>query len=123
MYEDLNNIKVIRGYMESLALHTGAPAVHWEENTSCISVVEYKGVTTRVKHINIPVCFLQHQFDNGFFIPKYEKSSVMPEDICTKLCSGPIISRSTKWMTGFRFYPTSETEHYQFMRLHKFIVN
>ena len=27
-----------------------------------------------------------------------------------------------KLNTGFRFYPTSETEHYQFMRLHEFIV-
>ena len=34
--------------MEALALHTGAPAVHWEDNTSCIYVVEDKRVTTRV---------------------------------------------------------------------------
>ena len=74
------------------------------------------------KHIDIPVCFLQEQFDNGILLPKYDKSSVMPADMCTKPCSGPIISRSTKWMTGFRFYPTSETERYQFMILHEFIV-
>ena len=42
----------------------------------------------------------------------------MQSDMCTKPCSGPIIGRITKWMTGLRFYPTSETEHYQFMRLH-----
>ena len=45
----------------------------------------------------------------------------MPSDMCTKPCSGPIISQS-KWMTGLRFYPNSDTEHYQFMRLHEFIV-
>ena len=27
----------------------------------------------------------------------------MPADMCTKPCSGPIISRSIKWMTEFRF--------------------
>ena len=47
--------------MEALALHTGAPTVHWEDNTCCISVVEAKIVTTRVKHIFIHVCFLQYQ--------------------------------------------------------------
>ena len=31
--------------MKALALHTGAPTVHWEYNTSCISVVEAKKVT------------------------------------------------------------------------------
>ena len=45
--------------MEALALHTGASTEHWEYNTSCISVVEDKIVTPRVKHIDIPVYFLQ----------------------------------------------------------------
>ena len=88
-----------------------------------ISVVEAHRVNPRVKHIGIPVCFLQEKCDNGLFIPKYENSSVMPADMCTKPYSGTLISLSTKWMTVFRFYPDSETEHYQFMRLRKFIVN
>ena len=108
--------------MEALEIYTGAPTVHWEDSTSCISVVEAKIVTPRVKHIDIKVCFLQEQFDNGLFLPKYDKSSVVPTYMCTKPCPGPIIIRSTKWMAGFRFYPTSETEHYQLMRLHEFIV-
>ena len=37
--------------MESLAIHTGEPTVHWEENTRCIYAVEAKIVTPRVKHI------------------------------------------------------------------------
>ena len=118
MYKAVKKTKVIRIYMEALVLHTGAPTVHWEDNTSCIFVVEAKIVTPRIKHIDIPVYFLQEKFDNGIFLPKYEKSSVIPEDMCTKPCSVTIIGRSTKWMTGFRFYPTSETKHYQFMILH-----
>ena len=122
MYKSVKKTKFIQRCMEALALYTGAPTVHWEDNIGCISVVEAKIVTPRFKHIDIPVCFLLEKFDNGLFLTKYEKSSVMPADMCTKPCSGPIISRSTKWMTGFIFYPTSETEHYQFIRLHEFIV-
>ena len=122
MYKAVKKTKVIQRYMEALTLHTGAPTVHWDDNTSCISAVEAKIVTPRVKHIDIPVYFPREKVDNGLFLPKHEKSSFMPADMCTKPCSGAIISRSTKWMTGFRFYPTSETEHYQFMRLHEFIV-
>ena len=70
--------------MEDLALHTGAPTFHWEENTSCISISEYKIVTPIGKHIDILVCFLHEKFDNGLFLPKYENSSVMLEDMCTK---------------------------------------
>ena len=68
MYKYVKKTKVTQRYMEALALYTGAPTVHWEDNTSCISVVEAKIVTPRVKHINIPVCFLQEQFDTGLFI-------------------------------------------------------
>ena len=84
MYKAIKKTKVIWRYMEALSLHTGAPTVHWEDNTSCISVVESKIVTTRVKHIDILVCFLKEQFDNGLFLKKYEKSSVMPADMFPK---------------------------------------
>ena len=95
--------------MEALALHTGAPTVHWEDNTIFISVVEYKSVAPRFKHIDIYVFFLQEQFDNDIFVPKYEKSSFMAEDMCTKPCSGPIIIQRTKVITEFRLYPTIDT--------------
>ena len=109
--------------MEALVLHTCASTSHWEYNTSCIYVVEAKLVTPIVKHIYIPVCFLPDQFYNGLFIPKYEKSSVMLADMCTKPCSGPIFSRSNKLITGFRLYLNIETERYLFMILHEFIVD
>ena len=57
----------------------------------------------------MPVCFIQENFDNGIFVPKYDKSSVMPEDMCTKPFTGPIISRGNKLTTRLRFYPTSDT--------------
>ena len=62
MYKSVKKTKVIRRYMESLALHNGAPIVHWEDNTCFIFVFESKIVTPGVKHIDIPVCFLQEIF-------------------------------------------------------------
>ena len=109
MYKSIYKKKIIRRYMEAFALHNGAPTVNCEDKTIFISFVEAQIVTPRVKHIDIPVYFLQHQFDNGLFFPKYERSSVMPIDMCTKPCSDPIISWSNKWMNGFRFYPNIET--------------
>ena len=109
--------------MEYLALHTGAPTVHWEYNTIFVSIVEAKMVTPKVKHIDIPVCFLQENFDNFPFVPKYDNSSVVPAGMFIKPCSGPIISQINKWMTIFRCYPTIDTEHYQLVVLHHSVVN
>ena len=94
--KSVNKTKVIWRYLEALALHTGAPTVHLEYNRSYISVVDDGIVTPRIEHIYIPVCFLQENFDNGIFVPKYEKSSVIMADIYTKPYSSPIIRQSIK---------------------------
>ena len=123
MYKAVKKTMVIQRYMEALALHTGAPTVHWEDSIGCIYVFEAKIVTPRVKHIEITALFVQEPFDNGIFITKHDESSVMPEDMCTKPCPVPIISSSTKCITGFRLYSTSDKEHYQLMILHEIVVN
>ena len=82
--------------MEALALHTGAPTVHWEDNIRYISAVEYKRVTPRVKKMDITVCFIQEKIGKWSFFPKHKKPSFILAYMCTKPCSGTIISRSTK---------------------------
>ena len=67
--------------MEDLVFNTGAPTIQWRDNTSFISVVEAKMVTTIVKHIGINFCFLLDQFGNGISPPKYDNYSAIPEDI------------------------------------------
>ena len=109
MHKSVNKTKDSWGYMESLALHTVAPIVHWEDNTSFISVVEAKMVTPRVKQIDILVCSLLEQFYNGIFVANYDNSSVMLTYMCIKPCPGTIISWSNKLMIGFRFCPNSDT--------------
>ena len=63
MYNAVKKTKDIWRYMEALALHTGATTWHWKDYTSCISVVEGKIVSPRVKHIVIPIYFLQKKYD------------------------------------------------------------
>ena len=71
MYKSIKKTKAVWCYMESLELQTGAPIVHLEDNKSFIYVAEAKIFTPRVKHIGIPVYFIQDQFDNSIFVPKY----------------------------------------------------
>ena len=117
LYKDVNKTKCIRPYMESHALHTGSTTVHLSDKKSCIYVVDENIVTPKVKHTTIPVFFLQEQYGNGIFIPKYDKYVTMLEGICTKTFLGTIIIQSIKLMTGFWFYPPNNSNHYQIMVL------
>ena len=85
--------------MDSLALHTWEPIVHWEDNINFISVVDSKRVTTRVKHINIPDSFIQDQYENGLYIPKYDKYNIIPDDMCTPDWV-PLSAESRNWWLG-----------------------
>ena len=69
------------------------------------------------------MCFLQKQFDNVILVLEYEKSSIIPEDMCNKPCLGTMISRSTKYITWFCLYLSINIEHHQCMKLHKVDVN
>ena len=60
--------------MEVLGLHTVAPTVHWEDNTSCIYFVEAKRVTPIVKHIGIPVYFPQEKFTMVSFFQNMKRT-------------------------------------------------
>ena len=119
MYKDVKKNRTIRNCMETLSIHTGYPTVHLEDNKIYISIIKSKLVTPRKKHINIPVCFIQEKYDNGLFIPKYDKCIIISDDFCTKPFPGSIIYFSTKWMSGFCFYSSTNYEHYQLMRLQK----
>ena len=62
IYKYVKKTMAIRIFIEELALHTGAPTVNLEDNTSCISIVEAKMGTSGVTYIYIPVCFSTRTF-------------------------------------------------------------
>ena len=80
---------------------------------------EAKLVTSIVKNSYITVWFLQEQLDNGIFVQKHEKYSIMPADMCTKPCFGTIIIQNTKGINGLCFYSSSDTKHHQLMNLNE----
>ena len=84
MHVQIPREKIIRRYMEALALHTVAPTVHWEDNKNIISVFEAKIITPRVKHVYIPVCFIQEPFDKIVSLFQNIRSSVSCRNICAR---------------------------------------
>ena len=70
--------------MEYLGIPTGPLTVKWEENTSCISIVEAKWISPRVKHTETSIYFLKGKYNKDIFTPKYEKATIIPEDMCTR---------------------------------------
>ena len=71
--------------------------------------------------MDITVCFLQKILTMIFLLPTMI-SIVSCRQVCeTNHAQVQFISWITKWITGFIFYPTSDTEQYQLVILHDFI--
>ena len=105
MYNDVNKAKAIGSYMEALELKL----VHQQyiRKTTKITFIFLKLIDLLLE-LNT-LSFIQEQFKNITFVPKYENSSVILADMCTKPRLGTILIRITKFMTEFIFYPNSDT--------------
>ena len=64
--------------MDSFGIPYGAPTIHWEYNISC-----YDQVIPSDNHIHITV-LNKYKYKNGLFTPKYEKTTIISSDMCTK---------------------------------------
>ena len=70
--------------------------------------------------MDILVRFLKKKIRNGIFDPKYEKSSVIKVDMCTKPCLYTTTTQINNWTIGFRLYSSSDGKDHQIMNLNEF---
>ena len=109
MYKAVNKDKAIWNSMEASELHTGVPTINLEKNQFIFMLLKLKYLLLELNTVKFMSILYYNNFTMVFLLKIYDKYSVMPSYMCTKPCSGPIFSRSTKWMTEFRFYSTSDT--------------
>jgi hypothetical protein len=96
-----------RNFIEHYGYNLPEPTRHHEDNQPSIDIVAANKVTSRVRHIHIPVCYMHHYYDRGTFTPIHCKGTLMCADICTKPVAGPALRRHFDWLRGARFIPAN----------------
>jgi hypothetical protein len=101
-------VKKTIGALEFL-MHLGyappAPTCHHEDNQPSIDIISANQVTSRVRHIHIPVCYLHFHLDRGYYRPVFCKDTLMCADMCTKPVAGPLLERHFDVIRGLCFAP------------------
>jgi hypothetical protein len=105
MFMALKRTVAFRHFLEYLgyAQALPAPTRHHEDNQPSIDIISANKVTSRVRHVHIPICYMHYHYDRGTFAPSFCKGTLMCADICTKPTAGPLHHRHFNWLRGARF--------------------
>ena len=95
----------------------------YEDSQPCIDILVANTVTTRVKHVAVPIHFVHHHTKLGNLTIKKIGTHLNTADSGTKPNSSPVHFRHYDQAIGVCFYPPSGSEHYRLLRLDRFIVS
>lgn len=103
--------KIIRTLLLNMGLPVGKPTPHYEDNSAAIQLVQAHRVTPRLRHIDIPLCYLHMEHQLGTFRVEQRPSRFMMADFLTKPHSGPSLLRLSSWSMGHQHLASLPTWH------------
>ena len=116
-FEATKITKTYQSLLSTMGLAIQEPIIIHEDNQSVISIFTTPRMTPWVKHIDIPVCYAQEQFNLRNSAPLYTPSKMLLADSSTKPISGPVLKVHTDFLFGTRFYPPPTSSHYDQLSL------
>ena len=113
-------------YLQEIALFIGfpqdsiLPTPILEDSQPCIDTLNALTVTSRVKHIAVPIHYIHQQIARERFEMQKIGTQLTPADSGTKPSSAPVLFRQSDYAIGVRFYPAPGTDHYKLSQLELF---
>ena len=114
-------------YLQDICTFTQLPLEYirplpiYADSQPMIDALNANTVTTRVKHIAVPIHFIHQQIKTARITLRKIGTHLNLSDSGTKPNPSPTHFRHFDQAIGVRFYPPSDSEHYKLLDLHKFI--
>jgi hypothetical protein len=115
-YCGVRHLKPIRQLFSFMGLPLGEPTTLHTDNAAVAAIIDSGRLTPRVRHVDIPIAFLQSEKGIEFYI-KLLCTQLMLADMGTKPNSAPTLRRFKYWGMGERFYPAPGHEHYILLQM------
>jgi hypothetical protein len=111
--------RYFRPILEYLRIPLRDPTVIWEDNQPAIDIMTANQITSRVKHMAVPIAMINEDIQQGTCMPKKISGILNPADIGTKPLPASTLHRHWRFGRGQRFYPPVESEHGTLMQVDK----
>jgi len=112
LFTGLRKVLTFRNFLQHLGFPEKGPTTIFEDNQGTSDIVNAGRLTPRVKHIDIPLCFIHDHHKQGSFDVKRCHTTLMLADGLNKALAGPVIKRHSDHYTGKRFYPKQNSPHH-----------
>ena len=99
------------------------PTPIYKDSKPCIHVLEAKTVTSRVKHVAVPIHFIHEKINDGRFIMRKIGTNLNLSDSGTKPNPVPIHFHQYDHTVGVRFYPPNGLDHFKLLKLDTFLTS
>lgn len=113
-------------YLQDIYTHIGHPPSNifpfplYIDSKPCIDSLEANTVTTRVKHIAVPIKFIHEKITLDRIKLNWIDTTLNLADSGTKPNPSPTHFRHYDYLIGVRFYPPKGSEHYTLLHLDDF---
>ncbi|MGB2447382.1 MAG: reverse transcriptase domain-containing protein [Candidatus Poseidoniaceae archaeon] len=97
------------------------PVPLYIDSQPCIDILNANAVTSRVKHIAVPIHFIHQLIFDGRISIRKIGTHLNLADSGTKPNSAPVLFRHFDHIHGVRFYPPSGSDHFRLLELHRFV--
>lgn len=116
-FKTVNKIVCHRNFFTSSSIHTllHTPMTLFLDSTATSKVIKANKVTSRTRHLDVPVNYNHEVHDLSYFTPEYIHRSMNLADALTKPLAAPSLSKHWDIMRGLRFYPSSSTPHGKYL--------
>ena len=112
LFQGLKKILVFRNFLSHLGFPESIPTSIFEDNQGTFDIVQAGRLTSRIKHLDIPLKYLHDQHTHGSFQVHQCSTHLMLADYLNKALAGPVIKRLSAINVGKRFYPKPNTFHH-----------
>ena len=123
LLEAVKRTTVIRRFLQQLGYSQNEPTVIAEDNQPLIHEVTHNRITSRVRHLDVPLAHLQEKYLHEIFIPVYKNTSLQPADVNTKPHGGTSLRKIILPIIGFSSYPPSDSEHFKLLQLDTYNIS
>jgi len=110
LFLGLFRVITFRHFLRHLGMPAKNPIIIFEDNKGTFDIG--RRLTPRVKHIDVPLCYIHHQHKLNTFDVAECSTHLMMADGLNKALLDPTIKRQSAFYTCRRFFPKRDTEHY-----------
>ena len=117
-FKGFKRLITIRHYFAHLGFLISSPTLVYEDNKDTYDLIESGRQTSRIKHVDVTLCYLHRKYKNGDFFIHQCSAHLMLADGLNKALSGSTLRHHSNIYAGCRFLPPpSSQHHYELIRL------